>query len=49
MDVLTHLNWLNKVQEIIRIQSVYAQKKKKKKNLTIRRVGRVGVLQLHLN
>lgn len=46
MDVLTHLNWLNKVQEIIRIQSVYAQKKK---NLTIRRVGRVGVLQLHLN
>lgn len=47
MDVLTHLNWLNKVQEIIRIQSVYAQKKKK--NLTIRRVGRVGVLQLHLN
>lgn len=31
MDVLTHLNWLNKVQEIIRIQSVYAQKKKKKK------------------
>lgn len=48
MDVLTHLNWLNKVQEIIRIQSVYAQKKKKK-NLTIRRVGRVGVLQLHLN
>lgn len=33
MDVLTHLNWLNKVQEIIRIQSVYAQKKKKKKKL----------------